>query len=39
MFTDGTVSGGQTYYYVVMAVDLNNVESGYSNESVAAIPE
>lgn len=38
MFTDSTVSGGQTYYYVVTAVDAKSVESGYSNETVATIP-
>jgi hypothetical protein len=31
-YTDSTVSAGATYYYVVTAVDSNNVESSYSNE-------
>lgn len=38
LFTDGSVSGGQVYYYVVTAVDANQVESAYSNESTASIP-
>jgi fibronectin type 3 domain-containing protein len=37
-YTDGAVQAGQTYFYVVSAVDLNAVESGYSNEVSAAIP-
>ncbi len=37
-YADGTVQGGQTYYYVVTAVDSNNVESADSNQSVATIP-
>jgi len=36
--TDTTVSSGQTYYYVVSAVDSNNVESSYSNQATAAVP-
>ena len=38
-FTDTTVVAGRTYYYVVTAVGLNGVESGYSNEAVAVIPQ
>jgi hypothetical protein len=37
-FTDGTVQSGQTYFYVVTAVDASNVESVYSNEISATIP-
>lgn len=38
-YLDLTVKGGQTYYYVTTAVDVNNTESGYSNESKAVIPQ
>jgi len=37
-YSDGAVQAGQTYFYVVSAVDSNAVESGYSNEVSAAIP-
>jgi hypothetical protein len=37
-FTDSSVLSGQTYYYVVTAVDSNNVESTYSNQVTAVIP-
>jgi hypothetical protein len=37
-FTDTTVTSGQTYYYVVTAVDSNNVESTFSNQATAIIP-
>lgn len=37
-FTDNGVQAGQTYYYVITAVNSGNVESGYSNEAPAAIP-
>jgi hypothetical protein len=36
--TDNTVVGGQTYYYVVTAVDSSGTESGYSNQTQAVIP-
>jgi len=39
LYTDMAVYGGQTYYYVVTAVDANGVESGYSNQTVAQIPQ
>ncbi len=32
-YVDNTVVDGTTYYYVVTAVDTNDDESGYSNES------
>jgi hypothetical protein len=37
-FTDNNVTAGQTYYYVVTAVDGSSNESGYSNQAVAVIP-
>ena len=37
-YTDSTVVSGQTYYYVVTAVDGNSSESGYSNPAQAVIP-
>jgi Abnormal spindle-like microcephaly-assoc'd, ASPM-SPD-2-Hydin len=37
-YTDGTVSGGLTYYYVVTSVDSSNVESAYSNQVSVTIP-
>ncbi|MBZ5656051.1 MAG: choice-of-anchor D domain-containing protein [Acidobacteriia bacterium] len=37
-FTDNNVTAGQTYYYVVTAVDASSNESGYSNQTSAAIP-
>jgi len=37
-FTDSGLLSGQTYFYVVTAVDSSNVESGFSNEVSAAIP-
>jgi hypothetical protein len=36
--SDTGVQGGQTYYYVVTAVDSNTLESGYSNQVQAVIP-
>ncbi|HVO60700.1 MAG TPA: choice-of-anchor D domain-containing protein [Terriglobales bacterium] len=36
--TDSTVLSGQTYYYVVTAVDSSGVESAYSNQVIATIP-
>jgi fibronectin type 3 domain-containing protein len=36
--TDSSVAGGQTYYYVVTAVDSTGLESGYSNQVQAVIP-
>jgi hypothetical protein len=37
-YTDSPVASGQTYFYVVTAVDSNNIESAYSNEVSAAVP-
>ena len=37
-YTDTAVTAGQTYYYVVTAVDSNGVESIVSNEVSATIP-
>jgi hypothetical protein len=37
-YTDNTVQAGQTYYYVVTAVDTSNNESAYSNQATAAVP-
>jgi len=37
-FTDSNVTAGQTYYYVVTAVDASSNESGYSNQTSALIP-
>jgi hypothetical protein len=37
-YTDTTVTSGQTYFYVVTAVDPNNNESIYSNQVSATVP-
>jgi hypothetical protein len=37
-YADTLVQAGQTYYYVVTAVDTSGNESGYSNQTTAAIP-
>jgi hypothetical protein len=37
-YTDGIVSCGQTYYYVVTAVSTSGVESAYSAQVSAVIP-
>jgi hypothetical protein len=37
-YSDPTVGSGQTYYYVVTAVDSSDVESAYSNEASAIVP-
>lgn len=38
IYTDSTVLSGQTYYYVVTAVDGSGTESAYSNQVQAVIP-
>jgi hypothetical protein len=38
VYTDSNVSGGQTYFYAVTAVDSNGAESGYSNVAQVKIP-
>jgi uncharacterized repeat protein (TIGR03803 family) len=37
-YADTTVQGGQTYYYVTTAVDSQNEESAYSNQTKAVVP-
>ena len=37
-FTDSTVKGGTTYYFVVTAVNALNQESSHSNEVKVVIP-
>lgn len=37
-FVDSKVEKGQTYFYVVTAVDAESNESGFSNEAFATIP-
>jgi Abnormal spindle-like microcephaly-assoc'd, ASPM-SPD-2-Hydin/Protein of unknown function (DUF1573) len=37
-YSDGTVSDGQVYYYVVTAVNSSNIESTDSNQVSATIP-
>jgi len=37
-FTDATVLGGTTYYYVVTAFGSNGIDSTYSNQATAVIP-
>jgi fibronectin type 3 domain-containing protein len=37
-YLDLAVQAGQIYYYVVTAVDSNDVESEYSNEVSVTIP-
>ena len=38
LYTDSTVSSGQTYYYVTTAVDNTGQQSTYSNQTTAVIP-
>lgn len=38
-YTDSNVQAGQTYYYVVTAVDMSGSESAYSNEASATLPD
>ena len=37
-FIDSTVASGTTYFYVVTALSLGNVESAFSNEASAPVP-
>jgi len=37
-YTDSSVQGGQTYYYVVTAVDSRSQESTHSNQAQAIVP-
>jgi fibronectin type 3 domain-containing protein len=37
-YTDGDLQASQTRYYVVTAVNSDNVESTYSNQATAIIP-
>lgn len=37
-YADPSVAAGQIYYYVVTAVDSNNIESAYSNQAIATVP-
>ena len=37
-FTDSSVMGGQTYFYVITSIDTNGMESGPSPEVSAKIP-
>jgi hypothetical protein len=37
-YSDNSVQSGQVYYYVTTAVDSSGAQSGYSNETQAAIP-
>lgn len=37
-YTDASVLSGTTYYYVATSVDSNNVESTYSNQATAQVP-
>jgi fibronectin type 3 domain-containing protein len=37
-YTDSTVQAGQTYFYVVTAVDSTGAESTYSTQASGAIP-
>jgi hypothetical protein len=37
-FVDSSVQSGQTYFYVVTAVDSNNNESAYSGQASASVP-
>jgi fibronectin type 3 domain-containing protein len=37
-YSDNTVVGGQTYFYVVTSVDGSGAESVYSNQAQAVVP-
>jgi hypothetical protein len=38
LYSDATVVDGSTYYYVTTAINSNDEESGYSNQTKAVIP-
>ena len=38
VYTDSTVQGATTYYYVATSVDSSSDESSYSNQTVAQVP-
>jgi fibronectin type 3 domain-containing protein len=37
-YADSNVMSGETYYYVATALDSSNVESAFSNETSARVP-
>jgi len=37
-YNDDAVQSGQTYFYVVTSISLNDVESSFSNEVMAPVP-
>lgn len=37
-FTDGSATGGQTYFYVVTTITTHYVESRFSNEISVTVP-
>jgi hypothetical protein len=37
-YTDNSVAPGETYYYVVTAVNTSGQQSGYSNQTTAQVP-
>lgn len=37
-YAEATVQAGQTYFYVVTAVDANSLESVFSSEVQAVLP-
>jgi len=37
-YTDGSVASGETYYYVVKAVNSSGAESARSSQTTAVIP-
>jgi fibronectin type 3 domain-containing protein len=38
VYTDSSVTSGQTYYYVTTAVDSSGLETVYSNVAQATVP-
>lgn len=37
-YVDGSVQSGLTYYYVITAINSSNMESAYSNQTTAIVP-